>query len=165
MDLATILVPFDFTECAIHGLNYAHEVAKQYNASLTLLNIVDGALIKRISAYAKEPVEKVSERMTNQITQMFRRFLKDWHGRDMVAGTLVSTGSPFHEIAIKAREIDADMVIMGGYGSHGKGQLDEIFFGSTVEKVVRLLPCPVLCVPVEWSDAAYPSQEKISMTS
>ena len=164
MKLKTILVPFDFTECAIHGLNYAHEVAQRYNATLTLLNVVDGAVIKRISAYAKEPVEKVSERMTNQVKQMFRKFLKDWPNKDMVTSTLVSTGSPFHEIAIKAREIDADMVIMGGYGSHGKGQLDEIFFGSTVEKVVRLLPCPVLCIPVEWSDVL-PPQEKISITS
>jgi nucleotide-binding universal stress UspA family protein len=42
---------------------------------------------------------------------------------------------------------------MGGYGSRGKGgQIEEIFFGSTVEKVVRLLPCPVLCVPIGWPE-------------
>jgi nucleotide-binding universal stress UspA family protein len=164
MKLDTILVPFDFTECALHGLNYAAALARQYNATITLLNIVDGTVIKRIASYAKEPVDNVSDRMTNQVKQMFRKFLKKWPEKELVKETIVSTGSPFHEIAIKAREHDVDMVVMGGYGSHGKGQLDEIFFGSTVEKVVRLLPCPVLCVPVEWSDVPE-THENISIIS
>jgi len=29
----------------------------------------------------------------------------------------------------------------------GQEDLERIFFGSTAEKVIRLLPCPVLCVP------------------
>jgi nucleotide-binding universal stress UspA family protein len=37
---------------------------------------------------------------------------------------------------------------MGGYGRGGRGPIEEVFFGSTAEKVVRLLPCPVLCVPL-----------------
>jgi len=39
------------------------------------------------------------------------------------------------------------MIVMGGHGRMGNGQIDKIFFGSNAEKVVRLLPCPVLCVP------------------
>lgn len=164
MKLNNILVPFDFTECALQGLNYAAELARQYKSEITMINVIDSAIVQRISIYAKEPKEKVSERMKNQMIQIFRKFLKEWPDRDMVQATVVSVGSPFHEIAIKAREVEADIVVMGGYGSHGKGQIDEIFFGSTVEKVVRLLPCPVLCVPVEWSDTPE-SQEKISMIS
>lgn len=29
-----------------------------------------------------------------------------------------------------------------------RGALEEVFFGSTAQKVVRLLPCPVLRVPL-----------------
>jgi nucleotide-binding universal stress UspA family protein len=163
MKLDTIIVPFDFTECALQGLNYALELSEQYDAEMILLHIVDASGIQRIATYTKEPVEDVAEKMCNKYKQLFRKFLKGWKGRDRVRNTVVSTGSPFHEIAIKARELDADMIVMGGYGSHGKGQIDEIFFGSTVEKVVRLLPCPVLCVPVEWADV--PPQENISIIS
>jgi nucleotide-binding universal stress UspA family protein len=58
-------------------------------------------------------------------------------------------GIPFQEIAVIARDLAADLIVMGGYGRSGRGPIEEVFFGSTAEKVVRLLPCPVLCVPGE----------------
>jgi len=62
--------------------------------------------------------------------------------------TLISVGAPFQEIAVKARDLVVDLVTLGGYGRAGRGPIEEVFFGSTAEKVVRLLPCPVLCVPL-----------------
>ena len=152
MDISMILVPIDFSDCALNSLRYATETAEKNDASLVLLHVIDSREAQRIAEYTKEPIEKVRDRLKNQAAQMFRRFLNHWQDRSRIKETLVSYGPPFQEIAIKAREIDADMVIMGGYGSRGKGQIDEIFFGSTVEKVIRLLPCPVLCVPVDWPD-------------
>jgi len=152
MDISMILVPIDFSDCALNSLRYATMTADKNDASVVLLHVIDSREAKRIAEYTKEPFDKVIDRLKNQAMQMFRRFLKDWKDNDRITETLVSSGPPFQEIAIKAREIDADMVIMGGYGSRGKGQIDEIFFGSTVEKVIRLLPCPVLCVPVDWPE-------------
>ena len=61
---------------------------------------------------------------------------------------MVAVGIPFQEISVIARELAVDLVVMGGYGRRGRGPIDEVFFGSTAEKVVRLLPCPVMCVPL-----------------
>jgi nucleotide-binding universal stress UspA family protein len=61
---------------------------------------------------------------------------------------MVAIGVPFQEIAVVARDLWVDLVVMGGYGRGGRGSIEEVFFGSTAEKVVRLLPCPVLCVPL-----------------
>jgi len=151
MDISLILVPTDFSECAFNSLNYAHRLASLYNAELILLHVVDTMEAEHFARFAKESLENVLERLTNQSKQTFRKFLKDWEGRGTVKDTIVSSGSPFQEIALKARDFQVDLIVMGGYGSRGKvGQLEEIFFGSTVEKVVRLLPCPVLCVPIDW---------------
>ena len=152
LDISMILVPIDFSDCALNSLRYAAETAEKNDSSLVLLHVIDSREAKRIAEYTKEPLSDVTDRLKNQATQMFRRFLSGWDQKDRIKETLVSCGPPFQEIAIKAREIDADIVIMGGYGSRGKGQIDEIFFGSTVEKVIRLLPCPVLCVPVDWPE-------------
>ncbi len=152
MEISMILVPIDFSDCALNSLRYALIMAEKNNASLVLLHVIDSREAKRIAEYTKEPLQKVIDRLKNQAVQMFRRFLKQIDHNGRITETLVSSGPPFQEIAIKAREIDADLVIMGGYGSRGKGQIDEIFFGSTVEKVIRLLPCPVLCVPVDWPE-------------
>ncbi len=151
MNISLILVPTDFSDCALNSLNYAATLARTYEAELILMHVVDTREAEHFSKFAKEPIENVLERLNNQATQAFRKFLKDWTENSLVKDTIVSAGTPFQEIALKARDFQVDLIVMGGYGSRGKGgQIEEIFFGSTVEKVVRLLPCPVLCVPIGW---------------
>jgi len=154
MDISVILIPTDFSDCALNSLNYAKEFAQKFNAKIILLHVIDDREANHFAKYSKEPIEKVLDRITNQAKQSFRKLLSSWDGRELVKETVVSVGSPFQEIAIKARALQVDLILMGGYGSRGKGgTIEEIFFGSTVEKVVRLLPCPVLCVPIGWPEA------------
>ncbi len=153
MDVSLILIPTDFSECAMNSLNYAKEMAHQFGSKLILLNVIDSREAKHFATYSKEELDKVLDRLMNQSKQAFRKLLNNWDGKDLVQETLVSVGMPFQEIAMKARDFQVDLILMGGYGSRGKGgTIEEIFFGSTVEKVVRLLPCPVLCVPIGWPD-------------
>ena len=155
MNISLILVPTDFSECALNSLEYAAIMAEMYKAELILMHVVDTREADHFSKFAKEPLENVLERLNNQATQAFRKFLNQWPKSGLVKDTIVSSGTPFQEIALKARDFQVDLILMGGYGSRGKGgQIEEIFFGSTVEKVVRLLPCPVLCVPIGWSEEA-----------
>ncbi len=153
MDISLLLVPIDFSECSANALEYAKKFATGLKAELILIHVIDSRRTEEIAEFIKEPAEQVKERLINQAKQTFRRFLSKDNDKGLVKETIVSYGRPFQEIAIKARELQVDIVLMGGYGSRGKGQIDEIFFGSTVEKVVRLLPCPVLCVPMGWPEA------------
>ena len=150
MDISLVLVPIDFSDCATNAFKYAKKMAFSWKAELLLIHVIDSSDVARIADYTKESIENVKERLMNQAKQTFRHFLNDWNSDGLVKDTIVSYGSPFQEIAIKARELQTDLILMGGYGSRGKGQIDEIFFGGTVDKVVRLLPCPVLCVPMGW---------------
>ena len=60
---------------------------------------------------------------------------------------MVCEGVPFPEINKKAVENDADMIIIGSCGK--TGDMSQIFFGSTAEKVLRFITRPVLCIPPE----------------
>ena len=40
-----------------------------------------------------------------------------------------------------AQEDAVDLIVLG---THGKGMLDQALFGSTMERVLRKAPCPVL---------------------
>ncbi len=152
MDISLVLVPVDFSDSAVSALKYAKKMGPLWKAEFVFIHVVDSRDVIRIANYTKEPGEEVRERLTNQAKQNLRHFLSDWESNNLVKETIVSYGYPFQEIAIKARELQTDLILMGGYGSKGKGEIEEIFFGSTVEKVVRILPCPVLCVPMGWSD-------------
>jgi nucleotide-binding universal stress UspA family protein len=52
-------------------------------------------------------------------------------------------GAAWSEIQAVAKEIKADLVVIG---SHGRRGLSRALLGSVAEKVVRTAPCPVLTV-------------------
>jgi nucleotide-binding universal stress UspA family protein len=58
---------------------------------------------------------------------------------------LVCPGTPYLEINKKAIQHGVEMVVMGCSGN--SGDMDNIFFGSTTERVLRFIKRPVLCVP------------------
>ncbi len=149
MNISTVLIPVDFSECARSAINFAKQMFPK-EAQLVLIHVVDTRIADKIAQYSDEPPEEVQKRLGKQAKQGLKQFLRETGLVDRVRDSIVSYGNPFQEIAVKARELQADLVLMGGYGSRGVGKIDEIFFGSTVEKVVRLLPCPVLCIPIGW---------------
>ncbi len=55
----------------------------------------------------------------------------------------VEVGKPWHVIVRVARELDADLIVMG---FHSQGSTSRLLFGSTVNQVVRRAGCPVLVV-------------------
>jgi len=55
----------------------------------------------------------------------------------------VLEGSPEKQIVDFADEWGADLVVMGKHGKHGVGR---IMMGSTVSRVLRKAPCPVMVV-------------------
>ena len=57
--------------------------------------------------------------------------------------TDIREGKAFVEIIKKAKEDDADLIVMG---SHGRSGLSHILIGSVAEKVTRKAPCPVFIV-------------------
>ncbi len=152
MKISLVMIPLDFSEAAAASLRYAKEMVECWRCEFVAIHVIDALLASRIAEYYKEDEAGVRERLANQAHQAMRRFIREHGASELVKELVVSHGSPFQEIAIKARELDCDLILMGGYGSRGKGAIDEIFFGSTVEKVVRLLPCPILCVPTSWPE-------------
>jgi nucleotide-binding universal stress UspA family protein len=57
---------------------------------------------------------------------------------------VVSDGSPAEEILRHARQVRADLLVMG---SHGLSGIRKVFFGSTTEQVLRSATVPVLAIP------------------
>jgi len=60
---------------------------------------------------------------------------------------MICVGTPFLEINKQAVQCNADMVVMGSRGN--SGEMKDIFFGSTTERVLRFIKRPVLCVPLD----------------
>lgn len=147
MKLEKILVPLDFSKSSEMAFIYAKFLAKKFSAAIHLLHVVDKRYVERISEFNGESEEEISRKLSLQAKEKLEHFLSNNGSEGLVAERTVSVGVVFQTVALKAQVLGADVIVMGGHGRVGNGQIDKIFFGSAAERVVRLLPCPVLCVP------------------
>jgi nucleotide-binding universal stress UspA family protein len=149
MRLQKLLVPVDFSLGSEMAFKYAKFLAAKFSASIHLIHVVDKRYVEKIAEINGEPEDEVSEKLSQQAKRNLDKFLTNHNPEGLVTEKKITVGTPFQAIALRAQAIDANMIVMGGQGRAGDGEIDEIFFGSAAERVVRLLPCPVLCVPQE----------------
>lgn len=142
-----ILVPTHFSSCSRQGLHYAVSLADKFQAAITILHVLDQKLIDQSCHFGLDEEGKIKEIIWKKTKQEFEEFLRDENFGNIQVQKMIVPGIPFQEIVRKAQQIKADLIVIGGCG--GTVDLDRLFFGSTAEKVVRMLPCPVLIVPPE----------------
>lgn len=133
--LQKILVPVDFSDCSRKALQYAIPFAKQFNAQLTLLHVVQ--------PYPSVPEMVPVEVETIQDGRRELDSLQKTVGSAIRSAVSLRTGEPHIEIARAAAELGIDLIIISTHGHKG---LTRMLLGSTTEKVVRHAPCPVLIV-------------------
>ena len=149
MKVRKILVPVDFSKCSETAFKYAKLMARKFTARLNMVHVVDKRYVEKIAELKGEAEAQISKKLCLQARKNLERFLAENDSEKLVAEKVVTVGTPFQTIALRAQALGADMIVMGGHGRVGNGQIDKIYFGSAAERVVRLLPCPVLCVPQE----------------
>ena len=149
MGFKAILVATDFSDCAGAAFKVAKKLARQFGAKIVLLHVIQQRIVARVAEHLKVEPGSLLPAFREEAQQHLDEFLKECCRDYLDVTSMVTVGIPFQEIAVVARDLAADLIVMGGYGRSGRGPIEEVFFGSTAEKVVRLLPCPVLCVPWE----------------
>jgi len=136
-----ILVPTDLSESAEQALAYACELARTLGAQVHLLNVIG------------IPAMGVPEIGLAMTTSMIDQMIADNQTAiEQLAKTRCSapcgsarvrTGDARDVINQTAKEIGADLIVIG---THGRTGLSRALLGSTAETVVRTAPCPVLTV-------------------
>ncbi len=71
----------------------------------------------------------------------------------MAVETRIVTGTAVEQIVRLAKELPADLIIIG---THGRTGISHVFLGSVAEKVVRRALCPVLTVRSKEHDFIVP---------
>jgi nucleotide-binding universal stress UspA family protein len=142
MKLQKILAPVDFSESMPGTLQCAAAFAREYGAAVTLLHVVkpDQSFITHGIARL-ELVEESREAGESQLNQLIDVL---W-ANEIKAEALVAIGIPHLQIVNEAKEINADLIIMG---THGPAGVWGLFRCNTTSKVVRYARCPVLVVPL-----------------
>lgn len=129
--LRRILLCTDFSKCAGTALKYALSLAQEYNATLTLLHVLE--------VFPESKAQMVMEETRRKLEALVPADARDWCS----AKAAVRVGKPYEEIVQVAVEQQADVAVLG---VRGRSAADLAIFGSTTHRVLQLGPCPVLAV-------------------
>jgi universal stress protein E len=127
-----ILAATDFSTRSNRAVRQAGLLAQSGNAQLHIVHVVDDDQPDELVRMEAREAERVLDEQTSSMPEL----------KNLQPRLMVTTGDPFDGILKAAAEVSADLVVMG---SHRK-QLLDIIVGTTVERVIRKGPFPVLMV-------------------
>ncbi|SDM98377.1 Nucleotide-binding universal stress protein, UspA family [Halogranum gelatinilyticum] len=138
----TILVPTDGSDAAMNAVDHAVDLARQYDATLHVLAVVDPTSFSTLDVDPSTVVVAM-ERQAREAAQRVETVAEE---AGVAIETAVVRGDPARTITTYATDNEADLVVMG---THGRSGLDRYLLGSVTERVVRTADVPVLTVRYE----------------
>ena len=140
-NIKKVLVPVDFSDYSKSSLKYAVNLAKQFNAEVCLIYVVEPMVYPPDFSMGQIAIPSVDIEMDKRALEELNNLAKKEIPPDIKSKVIVKTGKPFVEIIETASEENVDLIIIA---THGHSGIEHVLFGSTAEKVVRKAPCPVL---------------------
>lgn len=153
-----ILVPLDFSRCSEYALEYAKAIVKPLHGSLHLLHVIEPPVAHSDWGYTFERAEVANS--SERAGVAMAKELETLEKEGFTASSEIMTGTPYYAIASYADERGMDLLIISTHGRHG---FQRFLMGSTTERVLRTVHCPVLSVhpPREYLEANEPKPKKI----
>ncbi len=132
-----ILVPLDGSDCAENVLPKVEKLAKDLNASISLLRVVIAHPLP-----GTDPTE-AQVKVVSEAEQYLQRVEEELKKKGLRVDSHVRYGNDAEEILDHASQKDIDMVAMT---THGRSGVKRFLLGSVAEKVLRHSPKPVFLV-------------------
>ncbi len=143
-----ILVPTDFSEYSDKALKQALDIAKEYNAKVYVLHVLDQKLqstmtgdhselvvnLNEIQRMEKDLMNRARERLHKQIEQFTEC-------RSVQLIQKVANGIPYEEILREQEDLGIDLIVIA---SLGRSAVAKFLIGSVANNVLRGAKCPVL---------------------
>ena len=141
--IRTILVPVDFSECSSRAFGYGVRLARAFGSRILLLHVFDTRIIENVFHIHQMDEETVRAEMEGRAKKAFDALCAGPDTEGLAMESVRRAGIPAREIVEAAKELAADLIVIGAPGATG---LQGILYGTTAEGVVRTAPCPVLSV-------------------
>jgi nucleotide-binding universal stress UspA family protein len=144
-----ILVCLDHSRLSEVSLPHAVFVSKTFGSAMTLLHVMQPPHERPGPSTTDALGWEISRQEANAYLERFERELTEASGQRV--DTRLEQGHPAERIMALAREIHADLIVLG---SHGEGGVTSWNLGSTVQQILSVARVSVL---VAHSTAAVPS--------
>jgi nucleotide-binding universal stress UspA family protein len=141
-EIRRILCATDFSPASTRVYQYAVDLASRLQAEIMLIHAYQIPAYTLPDGVVEVPVEVetgIRERLTGQLSD----FASSIDTKGVRIEAKLFDGVPYVEITRAARDLNADLVIIG---THGRTGLAHLLLGSVAERVVRTSEVPVLTI-------------------
>lgn len=135
-----VLVPTDFSDTAKIAVKHAIDIAKQFEAELKLLHVLDLGAYQGVFSPSNKTEYSELEEAQKQLLKEAKEIESEYGIKPSVEAV---SGRIHDEIVAIADKDDVDITVMG---THGVSGWEEFFVGSNAYKVVTQSSRPVLTV-------------------
>ena len=135
-----VILPVDFSDCSMDAYEYGVQVAKWFDASLTLVHAIE-PLSYSLDFSLTHPLEDKANR--KKIEQRLQELTKVLREQGLTAQYALVDKPSMEAILEASASQEGDLVIMG---THGRKALPRLILGSTTAKVLQHSPYPILTV-------------------
>ncbi len=137
-----ILRPVDFSDESLRALAYALSLAKEADARIILLHVLEGFVGEPdLKALRNLRVFEYYERLEQDASKRLAAVIPDEARLWARPVERIVKGKAYRQILRLAEEEGAELIVMG---ASGRGALNRLLFGSTAHHVTREARCPVL---------------------
>ncbi|RJP81758.1 MAG: universal stress protein [Candidatus Zixiibacteriota bacterium] len=141
-----ILCADDLGEHSLEVLRTALDLARRYGAHLTVLNAREDFMNEEEMVMLRVDASNFQEDMRKKALAVQRHIHDDiasFQGQDVAVDILLREGKPEKVIIDVAREINADLIVIG---THGISGLKDRLFGATSQEVIQHAGRTILAV-------------------
>jgi nucleotide-binding universal stress UspA family protein len=145
MEIRSILLPTDFSECGNYALSYATSLARKFGSSIIFVHVIEPIVptVGYSGVTEPLPIADISDQLEDSAERELPRFAECEECAGLEIEELIVHGDAAAEIVRVARDRKVDLIVVSSHGRTGWGR---ILFGSTAEAIVRHASCPVLVV-------------------
>ena len=143
--MKNILVPTDFSECALNAIKFAADLSLKLNSTIHVVHIHQ----RVVPSDANLNID-LDSKIVFREKEVFENYIKELVGMDFMKDvklkTSLDTVFQMKDILVMDKYEDIDLIVMGSHIIEG---IEEFFIGSNTQKFIQLANCPVISIKEE----------------
>ncbi len=136
-----IIITTDFSETSLLAIKHGAFLAQYTKGSVFLVHIISRHW-EQFNVFTPnvtlENIDSAAQQVQIKLDELATDIKKEYN---IEVTTIVNSGNPTSEIIKIAKEVDANLIVMG---THGYTSWEDLTVGSNALKVITKSPCPVM---------------------
>ena len=142
--MRTIMAAIDLSALSSIVMDYANSMALAWQAQLLVIHVVHDLSYFTGVYISDTPLPELQQRLETEAQERLQALCQSTLDAQVSYEIVIITGRPIVELNRLIREQHVDCLVMG---THSTDKPEHQLFGSTAERLIQQISCPILMVP------------------